>query len=333
MNKENIWQNITRSIAGEGRRGDNEVVDKWLSSDQINEKVYGQLQEIWSHKSAQNIHSPRIYNRFLQRKENYYRTSRFANVVKISVRIAAVLFFFVSSTFLVQQITGDSNPEIVMQEITVPKGCRSSVILPDSSRVWISNNTTLKYPSQFVGKFREVTLSGEGYFEVEHNTKRPFIVSVGEHRIKVLGTKFSVTAYPDDEFLKTDLISGSVQLDIRRGNKGYQSFIINPSHSLVYNKISGKLISRPIPDGFYQYWHEGIYEFKNETLESLAVKINRIYNTEIIFEHELIKHKRFSGSLTVNDNVFTFMEAIKRTSVESIEYTHVENKLYISLKN
>ncbi len=94
------------------------------------------------------------------------------------------------------------NNEITMNEIFVPNGNRSSVVLPDGSKVWINNGTKLIYPEEFKGKNRIVELEGEGFFDVTHEKSHPFIVKIGQNRIKVLGTKFAVVAYPNDKLTR-----------------------------------------------------------------------------------------------------------------------------------
>jgi ferric-dicitrate binding protein FerR (iron transport regulator) len=206
------------------------------------------------------------------------------------------------------------------------------MILPDGSKVWLSNNSKIKYPTEFKGKTRELALTGEAYFEVSHNKEKPFIVNIGKNRIKVLGTKFSVSSYPEDNLVRADLISGKIQFDIYAGKDAFKSFLVKPMQGLVFDKTSRKLSESKIPDGFYDYWHKGIYQFQNETLKRLAVKIDRIYNTEIIFEDARLQNKRFSGIISIDDNIFTFIEAIKSTSIDPIEYRYEKNKLYIKIK-
>jgi len=114
---------------------------------------------------------------------------------------------------------------VAWQEIVVPRGNRMKMILPDSTVVWLNNETKLKYASDF-SENRLVDLTGEAYFNVKHDPLHPFIVNVGSERIKVLGTKFSVNAYPDDQIIETSLISGSVKFESSPENNKSKSFIL-----------------------------------------------------------------------------------------------------------
>lgn len=76
-----------------------------------------------------------------------------------------------------------------------------------------------------------------------------------------------------------------------------------------------------------------MYSFKDEKFEALAVKLKRIFNVEVVFEDEFLKNKTYTGTININDNIFIFMEAIRRTSVQPIEYKFNNNVIYVKLKN
>ncbi len=331
MDNNKLWENISTKIAGESTNADEAAVKVWMESDADNKKVFNRLLEMWQYNPKQIHDNTTIYRKYQHRKQQFKQRKVVTPFMYYAVRISAVIFFLVASTFIVSQYVLN-NDEIVYQEIFVPKGSRTSMKLPDGSKVWLSNNSSIKYPTNFKGETRELELRGEAYFEVRHNKKKPFVVNVGENRIKVLGTRFSLTAYPEDNILRADLVEGKIQLDINDEKGGYHSYTMRPSQSLIFDKNQRKLVESTVTPGFYDYWHKGIYEFRNESLEELAVKIDRIYNTQIVFEDEELKNRKFSGTISINDNVFTFIEAVKETSIESIDYRYERNKLYVKLK-
>ena len=223
------------------------------------------------------------------------------------------------------------NEKMAMNEIYVPRGNRTSVVLPDGSKVWLTNNSKLIYPDNFKGKTRDVQLMGEAFFTVSHDAKKPFIVKLGEHRVKVLGTKFSVVAYPQDNTIQVDLVSGKVQMDIseRKGTNHYKSVVLKPLHSFVLNKTSGKLSRSKISVSFFKYWQEGVYQFEGETFVSLAKKIERIFGVEIIFENELIKNRTFTGTFNIDDNIYTMMKVFRHATGKPFDFKVEGNKIYI----
>jgi ferric-dicitrate binding protein FerR (iron transport regulator) len=332
MENNRIWENISNKIAGESSGEDDAAVTEWMSESKENKKILERLLQIWEYNPRQIHDNSTIYRKYQHRKNQFGKRKTVSPFVYYALRISAVLFFVVSTTFVVNSILISSRNNVVYQEISVAKGSRSKFNLPDGTKVWLSNNSSIKYPSQFTGRTRELEIKGEAYFEVTPNKRKPFVVNIGENRIKVLGTHFSVSAYPNDKKVRTDLIEGKIQFDISNGRGGYHSYLVKPMHSLVLDKTSGNISEKKVPDGFYDYWHKGIYEFRNETLEDLAMKIDRIYNTQIIFEDESIKAKRFTGTISIDDNIFTFIEAVKSTSIEPIDYRYEKNNLYIKLK-
>ena len=335
MNENKIWNSIARKLADEATDEEKLVVEKWLAGDEKNKIIHRIMFQMWNYKSVPSVNSSSIYKRFKKRCVSYEQKHNFSTrFLYYALRISAILFFIVTTALLANKYLSFNEKEVVYQEIYVPKGSRSSLILPDGSKVWMSNDTKIKYPNEFEGNLRELELSGEAYFEIIHEKNRPFIVHTGQNRIRVMGTKFSVTAYPDDDILRAELISGKIMFDINtgRGTNSFVSYEVKPSHSLVWNKTSGKLFDSKISEGFYNYWQNGVYEFNNESLESLAKKIDRIYNIQIVFEDKLLKSRKFSGTIGIDDNIFTFMEAIKRTSLLSIDYKYKGNKIYVKQK-
>lgn len=332
MERDRVWENIANKVSGESDRSDDAVVEDWVNQSRGRKGVIDRLFQIWQYNPKQIHDSSNIYRKFEHRKNQFGKRKRGVSFINYALRISAVLFFIIGSTFIINNIVDSNRDEVIIQEIYVAKGSRSTFNLPDGTKVWLSNNSTIRYPSKFIGKTRELEIEGEAYFEVTSNKSRPFIVNMGENRIRVLGTHFSVSAYPDDNEVRADLVEGKIQFEISNGKGGFYSHIVKPSHSLVLDKSSGKISDKRVPDGFYDYWLNGIYEFRNETLEDLSLKIDRIYNTNIIFEDESIKAKRFSGTISIDDNIFTFIEAIKSTSIEPLDYRYENRNLYIKLK-
>jgi len=335
--KENpIWNIIARKFSREITEKEDFELKEWENRDKINSDILKRLVEIWNYNPEKTTKSREIY-KTLRNRINYHEKRKKLNpIYYYSARIAAILFIIICTAVLVNNfIPFNKSKEITYQEIAVPKGSRTFIILPDGSKAWISNNSKIKYPDKFNHNIRELYLSGEAYFEVIHDAKKPFIVNIGSDRIKVLGTKFSVSAYPEDSIIRADLLTGKIQLDIKTGknDNNYKSYTIKTSHSLVYEKTSGDVSSSAIPVGFFDYWEKGVYKFTDESLEKLAQKIDRIYNIKIVFENDFLKTKRFSGSISIDDNIFTFMEAVKRTSLEPIDYKYEDKKIFINLKS
>jgi ferric-dicitrate binding protein FerR (iron transport regulator) len=334
MDKDKIWSHISRKISGEDTDEDDRLVDEWLNDKPANKQIYARLTEIWNFRepSSKKYHSlfealRRRITVFENRPEElFYTTTAF--------KAAAILAIILLSNFLVYFYQEKSKPDAIVtyQEIIVPRGNRMKVVLADSTSIWLNNETKLKYSSNFSSTNREVELSGEGYFDVHHDANHPFVVKVGKQRIQVLGTRFSINAYPDDEVIETSLLSGSVAFQYKNENNGNAEVKLDPGYSLFYNKKDNRTSTQKIQSSYYQYWENGVYAFKDERLEDLSVKIKRIFNVELVFEDKFLSYKTYTGTISINDNIYVFMEAIRRTSVEPIEYKFNKNIIYVKLK-
>lgn len=335
MSQENIWVNISRQISGEGTEEDSLQIEKWLNEKRSNRKIFVRLQQIWQYNQFKDESYSSLYDsvkRKIAVTENkpQSRILRFHTRLKVAAMIAVILL----SNFLIYNYSHKAETELLTwHEIVVPRGNRMKLVLPDSSSVWLNNETRFRYASNFSSGNRQVELSGEAYFNVHHDDKHPFIVKVGEQKIRVLGTKFSVNAYPEDKLIETSLIEGSVSFESKRKINGSSQFKLEPGYSLYYDKTNNSLTTQKIQSSYYQYWENGVYAFKEESFENLAIKIKRIFNIEVKFEDDILRKKTYTGTININDNIFIFMEALRRTSVEPIEYKHNKNTIYVKLRN
>ena len=324
MDSEKLIHKITKNKALK----DSEELLDYINESSENTKEYIRYKTLWAMLQTGNEMDDETLNKGYSAVKRGIKGRKKSLVINIA-KYAAIIILAVSAGYFIP--IADSNNEIAMNEIVVPKGNRTSVVLPDGTKVWLSNGTRLLYPESFVGDFRNVELEGEGFFEVTHDKKHPFIVNVGKHRIKVLGTKFAVVAYPDDKQVKAELVTGKIEFDVHYGDAedSYKSFMVKPMHSLVYDKTSGEMYESVIPDGFHDYWEKGIYCFSNECFDSLATKIGRIYNVRIIFGDDELKTRTFTGTMSVDDNIYTLMEAFKSASGKPFEYNFESGKIYI----
>lgn len=304
----------------------------WIQQSEENRKEYIRYKNLWALlQKGREMDEKKITEDFLLVKVRM-KKSRSRFIFSELMKYAAIIVLALVSGYFLHSVLLNSGQQVTMNEISVPNGNRSLVVLPDGSKVWITNGSKLTYPENFEGKTREIYLEGEAFFTIAADKKKPFFVHLGAHRIKVLGTEFSVVAYPDDQTVRVDLVSGKVQMDVNDGKRPgtYQSYYLEPLHSLVLDRTSGKLRESAIPDGFYKYWQEGIYEFKNESFYSLAVRMERIYGVKVVFDDNNISQRTFTGAFRIDSNIYTIMETFKRASGKPFKYTMDNKRIYIN---
>ncbi|MGQ8335542.1 FecR family protein [Sunxiuqinia sp. A32] len=324
MKEEKLIKLITESSSA----ATDSKVHKWISQNDEYRQDYIQYKNLWALLQTGNEMSARQIKEGLLKIKKHRLKEKPALPMINYLKYAAIVLIAVLCGYFINEINFNTESK---NTIYVSNGSRSSIVLPDGSKVWLSNGTKFIYPEKFSGGKREVELEGEGFFDVSKNKRKPFIVKIGENRIRVLGTKFAIVAYPEDNFVKADLISGQIQFDIKEEDRDdrFHSYLMKPSQSLVFNKDSKKLLESNVSDNFYDYWINGVYEFKDETFERLAKRIERIYNIKLIFKDELLKKRYFTGSLSIDDNIYTMMEAFRRASSESFEYYSQGNQIII----
>lgn len=198
-------------------------------------------------------------------------------------------------------------PEIF--EIVAERGQKSSVTLPDGSRVMINSASTISYTSDYNVKERNVFLSGEAYFDVASNADIPFVVHADKVSVTALGTEFNVKAYAEDPYVVTTLVEGGV-----RTEAGTQYELLTRAQEASYNKEADVLlaydvkdISRAVP------WIRNELLFENESLADIAVTLERMYNVTIVFEDEAAKGYSYTG-LIRNNSLQNVLELISSTS-------------------
>lgn len=333
-----IWSIIGKKLEGNVTQDEEKALNEWISSSNANKQVYFQIKELWYHKQDQTNNSQAIaaYDKLINRIkfaeviQSQSRVQRISSQVNQFVKYAAIIFFFLSFSFLSYYYVTEENSKNEFCIISVPKGNKSEIVLPDGSKIWLNNNSKLIYPKKFNQSEREVELIGEGYFEVHRNEKIPFIVKTSDVKIKVLGTKFNISAYPNDKFIETTLISGKVTVQSNENPEVVNT--LNPGESMTFDKIGNRTAITPVDTKFYTYWMKGEFVFRDEKFETLAKRIERIYNVEIIFEDQTLKEKTYTGDFKVDDNIYSILEIFKRSTSEPIEYITDRNKITIRRK-
>ena len=226
----------------------------------------------------------------------------------------------------------DKTPEeALFNEVIVPFGKKSKLVLGDGTKVWLNAGTRFAFPQKFDGKTREVFLEGEGYFEVARNESQAFILSANNVKIEVLGTKFNVSAYRSDNFIETVLLEGSVRLS-DKGRLFPGSTLMAPNQKATYNKIQKEIELKPEPNPkTYTAWVEGWYQFSNENLEQVFTKLERYYNVTFAYDPSLISTALpVSGKLYLKGSLSEVMAVL--SGVAKINYQIIDKEVIITIK-
>ncbi|NMB50407.1 MAG: FecR family protein, partial [Bacteroidales bacterium] len=210
------------------------------------------------------------FRQFVHRLEDKRRRE----FIKTIGKIAAFAFVLITSTvFLTLHFVQKPTREIATNTLYVPAGQRAQLTLEDGTTVWLNAQSMLTYPSHFAGKERKVTLTGEAFFDVAKNSRKPFIVESQDIRVEVLGTQFNVYNYPDAGYFQASLVEGSVKISWN-GNES-DHVMLKPSQELVLQ--GGKASISEITNPNHFLWKDGIYCFENERLLDIIEKLQLYY--------------------------------------------------------
>lgn len=193
-----------------------------------------------------------------------------------------------------------------MNLIVIPYGKRSAVTLADGTRIWLNSGSQISYPVTFKDT-REVYLSGEAYFDVQADKKKPFIVMTHDIRIRVTGTSFNVSSYTTDDYTHTVLAKGEVKISLNAVLG--KSMEMKPGERVIYRKNSETFTKDNVDVEMYSSWINGFLIFDNEPTSEIFKKLERIYNQRIIIDPGLI-NITFSGKLDLQEDIKDVLDNI-----------------------
>lgn len=206
-------------------------------------------------------------------------------------------------------------------QIIVPKGKRSQIVLADNSKIWINSGSKVIYPRTFEGKYREIYVEGEVYLNVTHDASKPFIVNTSGFEVRVLGTSFNISAYKNQEKATVVLVDGSVNVKDQQNQS--EKMVPNEKVELNEKGISGK---EKVNARDYISWIDGIWTLQGESLKQVLQHLRDYYGQDIRCA-TAVEDEQMFGKLYLNDDLNQVMKSI--LSILPAEYTMKNNVIYI----
>ena len=194
--------------------------------------------------------------------------------------------------------------------ISTPRGGQYQVVLPDGSKVWLNAASSIKFPANFAGSSRNVSITGEAYFEVSKNPAKPFIVSTEKASIEVLGTHFNVMAYSDEADMKTTLLEGKVKV-----KSSFATNFLAPGEQAVLDGSGKTRIRNDIDVDDETAWKDGIFQFSDAGIKEIMRQAARWYDVTISYEGD-IPTKHFSGRISRNVKASELLNMLAYTGVK-----------------
>lgn len=228
-------------------------------------------------------------------------------------------------------IAYDNNADIeklVYNTLNIPYGKRFQLHLSDGTVVHLNAGTTLKYPVKFIaGQDRTVYLDGEAFFDVAKDRKHPFIVNADKLNVRVLGTHFNVSSYPEDSHADVVLVEGSVGM-YTEGQifDASKNIVLEPGYKGSFNKAESNIQTKEVSTAIYTAWIKGELVFRNMAFKNICKKLERHYNIVIENHNTSLEGERFNASFK-NEPVANVLSYFKE--LHNFNYTINKNKVII----
>ncbi|MEO7924188.1 MAG: FecR family protein [Chitinophagaceae bacterium] len=336
MSQEKFWVLLSKKLTGEASGEELEELQTLVAENPEWQYAIQNLGDLWKQQAPEDtmqaedaylLHLHRMTEMNIPFGDSFPELPRITGKKKTRkwywAAAAAVVAIIITTAFLgVGKVFSKSSekPSAKQEnEISTRKGSKSEIKLPDGSVVWLNGGSKLTYTKEYGQQTREVTLTGEGYFDVVKMSDKPFIIHTTNINIKVLGTAFNVKAYPEDQQTETSLIRGSIEVTIK--NRPKDKIILSPNEKLLVYNVQAKNNSEYSPQKeiaekapmvairqlTYQdndsiavetSWTSNKLSFKNELFADVAKKMERWYNVNFEFENKSKENLLMYGTFT-----------------------------------
>ncbi len=316
MNEHPSTEKLTAYLNGTLSIEESNAIKAWFNQTDEGRKELEHLEIIWG--LADRLSQMEKIDKHHAKRKIDDRTESLRKSGKIFIqnfqKAAAILILpiLLFSAYLYFGKAGEGTTE---QEFFAAYGTRTTLVLPDGSKVWLNSGSKLRYGKGFNHNDRKVFLTGEAFFDVTANKSKPFDVVTGAFTVRALGTKFNVFSYEKNEF-ETSLEEGATQI-FQSGTKDHDELLLKmkPGQRVVFDERQAKLILSETDVSQFSTWREGKLTFRNAPMNEVIMKLERWFNVDVelkdpellqyrytaVFEHETIRQAlemlRFSSPI------------------------------------
>lgn len=351
-----FWELLAKKLAGEASQGEIEEFEKLLEMYPHLRSAILPVEELWQTNVQEDNDDAALKFDILMNKIQDDQTMQEASVIKplykrnkiirFSAAAAAVLILGISIYYNAfwgsnKQFETRIDTRMQTRHFVCPVGSKTKIVLPDSSTVWLNSGTKFTYNDDYGINNRDVTLTGEAFFDVR-KSETPFVIKTANIKIKVLGTAFNVRAYPHEKRSETSLLRGSVEVTL--DERPNQRIILKPSEKIIVkNDHQSKdrsiaTVQEPliVLSGITKIKDSAVVEtlwvddkliFRSETFDALARKMESRYGVKVLFKDESLKQQRFTGVFT-NESITEMLEALQYS--HTFQYSIHDNIIEIS---
>jgi len=310
-------QILARYLADTCTEEEKEKVQRWVKKDLKNKQLLDEYENIWN-KAETTITSdneafdpvenwPQLEAEIVNKKgtelfgTNNYTKNKGRSIKQSLMRVAAIFIAAIFLGYLTYQITQKAHPEQkqepILQEITTQNGQQSRLTLSEGTNILLNAGSKIEFPKFFEEHKREVYLEGQAYFDVAEDPERPFLIHINGTMVQVLGTEFSVRAYPEDKSVQVVVKKGRVSLKTESSAEP-KSALVTANELAKYDEKNDKLIAHPVKNiDLYLGWINGTLNFKEARMSKVAIELERRFDVDVSFRDQEIKTMKLTAHL------------------------------------
>lgn len=327
-------RNLSEDIVNKyltGQCSEEELIDinNWIKESDENARQLFGMEEVYhlgkfDHYADEHRISraeKQLYKKLNQEKEKRSKILHMRQWMKYAAVIAMLLVVGGGAGYWFYQ----QNAGHQMLVAVADEGIIKEVVLPDGTKVWLNNSSTLKYPREFSENERNVYLEGEAYFEVTKNRHKPFTVESDAMRVRVLGTIFNFKCDKHCRIAEATLIEGEIEV---KGNLEEGQIILAPGQRAELNKNNGRLTVKQVDAKLDAVWHNDLIPFDKANIFTITKTLERFYNVKIILSPDIQTNRTYSGVLKKQSTIESVLTSLQNSI--PIEYKIIENNIFIS---
>lgn len=236
-------------------------------------------------------------------------------------RVAAILLLPVILFTIYQYMQVKEEKSVMWVEKSVAYGRTDSIALPDGTLVWMNAGSKIIYPEKFTARNRQVFFTGEAYFTVMHNRRKPFVVQSNEINVQVLGTEFNLKSYSEDKIIEVSLLEGSVSFHGNMARNENISYVMEPGEQVFYDREKISLWKNRFATRQYSSWKEGKLSFRDVSLGNIARQLERNFDLKIIIKTDSLKDIRYYMDFVNNETPDQILEALSTRGQMNVKRT------------
>lgn len=288
------WDLAAKQLNGKATPAEKEALSRWRTADPGHEAQYQQQEQLWQATTpvaTMEVDTDVAWQKVRSRLavDEQRNQAKVIPMYSRLLRVAAAVTLLIGMAWLAQYLFF---PYMGMQVVTSGDG-RVSVLLPDSSQVWLNKDSKLVYDKQFDGATREIILEGEAFFEVKRDTRRPFIVLTKRTQTRVLGTSFNLRDIQSEESAELAVATGKVAFAAADGKSEKQ---LTAGYGATLDKKTQTIVELPLQGENVWAWKSGRLVFKSQPLGQVVQDVERYYSIRLQVPDTGLASCRFTAS-------------------------------------